>query len=159
PGWTSSVVQQTDGTISVYLLNTKPLILSVNQTINLQLQYVKTDGTGGSRGTRVELRYQQMTYESDTTVLAGHRVSYVSIVDHAGQQNIPLHVSVLDNDTILNDGTTTNTITLRITNVSDQAITFNNSSMTAPSRLTFSFDTQAAGKNADWALTTTDSAS
>ncbi len=161
--WQLTTLQQTDGTVSIYLLNTLGLTLPTGQSLSLQLQHIKADGTGGTRGSRAEMRYRQMTYEKDTTALTGSRLSYLSIINQTGQKNIPLHLGFVGTNTILNDNSTGNTVTMRVANISDSDLTLNPATSAAPTHLTISFDVQPQGKNStddpfgySWALTTAD---
>jgi hypothetical protein len=109
-GWLISEPSETNGIVSLYLLNKHAVTLAAGAPIPLKLQHVSADGRGGARGTKVELRYQNLQYVSDTTgqtpeLLAdGQRVQYTSIVNQRGKKSIPLQVGFVGSDTILNNG-------------------------------------------------------
>jgi len=43
----------------------------------------------------------------------GNRMRYIHITNHRGQKNIPLHVWLVDGNTVLNDGSSETTLKLR----------------------------------------------
>ncbi len=149
----SSPVSQSDGLVSLYFLNTndQPL-LNANHTESLTIQNLNGAAAGGARTTRAELMCPQFTYQGEP-FNNYYREKSLSIVSHRGKKNIPLHVGFVGSNRILNDGTSQNTLILRITNVlKDRAIPFNPaSSGDQASKLIISFDTEF-----DWALGTTD---
>jgi|GEM_PF-6381546 len=128
------------------------LKLAPGARLKLALDGLAADGRGGARNARVELRYQKLSYANDPSPISGGRVHHLSIVNHQGQKNIPLHVSVIGSNTILNDGATPSEQCLRITNVlSDAAIGLVPSDDSA-SRFVLSFDVFNASEMNDWAL-------
>ena len=128
------------------------LKLAPGARLKLALDGLAADGRGGARNTRVELRYQKISYANDPSPISGGRMHHLSIVNHQGQKNIPLHVSVIGSNTILNDGATPNEQCLRITNVlSDGAIGLVPTG-DAASRFVLSFDVFNSSEMNDWAL-------
>ncbi|GIH15131.1 hypothetical protein [Rugosimonospora africana] len=150
-GWSATGPQrQPDGTVSLYLLCTGLRSLSPATPVRLLLNQISADGTGGARGTQVELRMQGLRY-ADGTPLADLRLIHVDLVNQRGQKNIPLHVGFAGSHSVLNDGVTKNTLTVRITNVSSANLTLGGLTGAAPSTFILSFD---SGKT--WGLATPD---
>ncbi|MFM7794121.1 MAG: hypothetical protein ACKO90_40700, partial [Microcystis panniformis] len=75
-------------------------------------------------------------------------------IDHRGKKNIPLHVSFVESNRILNDGHTPNELTLRIVNVlKDKAIPLiPDSKGDKASKFIISFDVQNQNETKEWAL-------
>ncbi len=121
---------------------------------SLTLQRMSAAPGSGARGTQVELIPRQLTAAGgDATPITGSRSQYVHITNQQGKKNIPLHVGFVNGNTVLNDGKSTNTLQLRITNVSkDGAITLNPKSSSAPSKFIVSFDAQLQRQSKEWAL-------
>jgi hypothetical protein len=118
----SSPVTQTDGIVSLYFLTTKTTALEANGTITLTLQNISASTEGGARTTRVEFLCPAFTYQGET-LTHYYREKTLSIISHRGKKNIPLHVSFVESNRILNDGKTQNELILRIVNVlKDKAI-------------------------------------
>jgi hypothetical protein len=123
------------------------------EQLTLTLHGISADAGSGSRGTQVELIPHQLTYEGDDTPITGSRMRYIHITNHRGQKNIPLHVWFVNGNTVLNDGKSTTTLKLRISNGSgDRDITLNERSSQEASKFVISFEVGEAEK-ADWALT------
>ncbi len=155
-GWSLGYHQEPDASVTIYFLSTQARTLPPGAQVAMTFPHVSASGAGGARGTRVELLYQQLTFGSDASPITGRRQIYLSIVNQRGQKAIPLHVNFVGFNTILNDGNTQNTLTLRITNVlRDSVIALNPAGSTTPSRFILSFDVQASGEVRDWALGTT----
>ena len=132
--WMWQHVSQADGTDSLYLLFTPGHAIEPDTTLTLTLQNVSAAAGGGARGTRVALRYQQLTTDTGDGV-SGTRLQHVTIVNQRGRRNIPLHVGFVGSNQVLNN-TTTNALTLRITNtLRDAPFIFNHET-----RFILSFD-------------------
>lgn len=155
--WSLGQMQQNDGTISLYLLSLIERTLPPGAVLSLNLQHVSADGRDGTRGTRVELRYQQLVYgDEDLTPVNGRRLQQLSVINQRGRRNIPLHVSFQGGNTIFNDGVSPNTLNLRLTNAQREGdISLQPVGSAAPTRLILSFDTQPEGEEIEWALGTT----
>ncbi|TRT52891.1 MAG: hypothetical protein EWV85_14825 [Microcystis aeruginosa Ma_QC_C_20070703_M131] len=151
----SSPVTQADGIVSLYFLTTNTT-LSANEVVTLTLPNVSASAAGGARTTRVEFLCPEFTYQGET-LTHYYREKKLSVIDHRGKKNIPLHVSFVGSNRILNDGTTTNKLTLRIVNVlKDKSIPLiPDSKGDNASKFIISFDVQEEGQNKDWALGTT----
>lgn len=149
--WNMSYQQQNDQTVSLYFLNTNSQIILPDNSIQLLLQNVRLDASGGARGTRVELKYKNMKYQDAAKPLAGFREKYLSIIDHQGKKEIPLRVDFVGSNTILNDNSSQNTLKLRISNISkSDTIHLNTKNSNTPSKFILSFD--CGNDNDEWAL-------
>jgi hypothetical protein len=127
--------------------------LKPQEQLTLTLHGVSADAGNGSRGTQVELLPHQLTYVGDDAPITGNRMRYIHITNHRGQKNIPLHVWLVDGNTVLNDGISETPLKLRISNGSgDRDITLNERRSKEASKFVISFEVGEAGK-ADWALT------
>jgi len=148
-----------NGIVSIYFLCTDPQtyfasgLLTPNQGKALTLQRVCAAQAGGARGTRVELSAEQLTFQGDPNPLPGSRVNQLQILSHRGNVEVPLHIAFAGNGTVLNDGTTANTLTLRICNTSTtQTIALQaGSGEPAP---TFVISVDAGDSSQDWTLAT-----
>ncbi len=81
--------------------------------ITLTLENISAAPEEGSRGTRVQIKYNNLNYQGSNEDLSGNRLQYLNIVNQRGKKTVPLHVSCLGSNTILNDGTE-NELTLTI---------------------------------------------
>lgn len=152
----SSPVTQTDGIVSLYFLMTNTTALEANKTITLTLQNISASAEGGARTTRVEFLCPEFTYQGET-LTHYYREKTLSIINHRGKKNIPLHVSFVESNRILNDGKTPNELILRIVNVlKDKSIPLIPASKgDKASKFIISFDVQEEEKqNKDWGLGT-----
>jgi hypothetical protein len=150
-GWSATPPQrQPDGTVSMYLLSTTTTVLGPSAPIRLRLRQISADGTGGARGTQVELRYRGLRY-ADGTPLADTKLLHLDIVNQRGKKNIPLHVGFAGTHTVLNDGRTANALTVRLTNVSSTDLPLTGQQDAAPSTFIISFDADQS-----WGLATRD---
>lgn len=156
--WVIDGPHPTEGGISYYLLSTNPSVIEAGQSTVVNLAKLNANGTGGARGTRVELKWNKdaLEYVAEGTtgpekLVAGHRVKHLDIVNQQGAEYIPLHVSFFGPNQVLNNGVA-NRLTLRITNelkegniqlIPPQDPEF------SPSRFIFSFD---ASDSQDWTL-------
>jgi hypothetical protein len=148
-----SYAKQRDGGASLYFLKTaETLSFEPDARLVLTLQSIEADRRGGSRGTRVELKYRGLTYAGDRTPINGKGVQHISIVNHRGRKNLPLHVGIVGSNTILNDGASDNGVILCIANADqDNPITLSKTE-DAPSKFIISFDVQSKTENKEWAL-------
>ena len=164
-GWKISKPTDTEDGVSLFLLSTNPRVLGSGKSTSLALLNLGADGSGGARGTRVELRWgaDSLEYVSPgggaaEALVAGHRIEHLSIVNESGQKHIPLHVGIVGPNKILNDGKTPNKLKLRITNLlTDGTIHLNPTPRTEypPSEFTITFDSSKVDKREEWALGTT----
>jgi hypothetical protein len=159
-GWKISKAVETGDGLSFYLLIANPAVVKSGKAIAVKVNNLNADSTGGSRGTRVELKWPQgsLEYVADgaqpESLTAGHRVQHLDIVDQRGEQHIPLHVGIVGANKITNDGQE-NIVKLRITNVlkpgeGNIQLTEKGGQESA-SQFLFSFD---ASDKQEWALAT-----
>ncbi|HEV2783236.1 MAG TPA: LamG domain-containing protein [Actinophytocola sp.] len=152
-GWTMRIQSQPDGTVAFALSCKDKREIKPGETVGFTLQNIGADGVGGTRGTRVQLSYAEMSYPDEPSALRGRRVRHLSIVNRRGQQHIPLQVGFVGFNTIIADGASTSDLRLRIANVSKQPIPLTPSGRTAPSAFVLSFDVQKADSPAgDWVI-------
>ncbi|MBT9314055.1 hypothetical protein [Leptothoe spongobia] len=109
-----------------YVLSTSPesTVINPGKRITLTLENIGAAPAGGSRGTRVEIKYDHLQYQGSTETISGNRLQYLNIVNQRGKKQIPLYVGFLGSNTILNDGTE-NELTLTI-----QSLPHHNASLT-----------------------------
>lgn len=156
-GWTGEVSKAPDGTVSVALTAAEQREIKANETVQFGLHDIGADGRGGTRGTRVQLRYAQMYYPDEPSALDGTRVQYLSLINRRGQKQIPLDVGFIGFNTILSDGRSTSPLRLRIVNLSSLPIPLVPSGQEGASAFILSFETQKPGAPVDeWALGTPD---
>ncbi len=156
--WNMAYVHNTNGTDSLYFLSTAARTLNSGDKLKITLPGIGAEPGKGARGTRVETRYNNITFRGES--LNGYLAEHLSIVNHGGKQYLPLHTGFHLGNRVLNDGNTGNTLLLRLTNTMkpdaaypDRAkIKLNGANAAAPSKLILSFDAQAAGESKDWAL-------
>ena len=122
--------------------------------------YVGADAGQGARGTRVELRYTNMSYSDGGETITGNREIHMSVINHRGKQNIPLHVGFVGDNGVLNDGTTQNTLKLRFFNIlvydstnphTSELRFLHNDNTTLRSKFILSFDV-GIEEEEEWAL-------
>jgi hypothetical protein len=143
----SSPVTQADGIVSLYFLTTNTT-LSANEVVTLTLPNVSASAAGGARTTRVEFLCPEFTYQGET-LTHYYREKNLSVIDHRGKKNIPLHLTFIGSNRILNDGKE-KTLTLQIHNVlKGKSIDFNPKTSDTPSRFILYFDVDT-----DWGLGT-----
>lgn len=152
----------------IYLRKTKDLLLecatpskqSPGQTV--VFSNVGADATQGARGTRVELVCTNMNYKSSAEPINTVREIHLGIINHRGKKNLPWQLGFVGGNAIVNDGVTTNPLTLRIANIAPynalsptlSNITFNHDAedATKTTKIILSFQTGVA--NDPWAIET-----
>ena len=99
--------------------------MAPDEKIQLQLANLAIDGDLGARATRVELRTDHLYYRHDSEFdLKVTREKHLNIINHRGEQYIPLHVGIMGSDTVLNNGEA-DQLKLRVVNTSQKdTITF-----------------------------------
>ncbi len=151
------------GTVSVYLLfvGEEELKILPGKPLVLVLQHVKASLHGGSRGSRVELRYQTDGKELLTAPaesLRCFRQERLQIINHRGKKELPMIAAFEGSSTVLNDGATANNLVLQISNfLHNSTIALNARDSESPTKLILSFDTSE--EHAAWALCDPDNAS
>jgi hypothetical protein len=104
-----------------YLLNDHPRVIEHGERITLTLENIGAAPEGGSRGTRVEIKYNNLQYQGSSETISGNRLQYLNIVNQRGKKQIPLYVGFLGSNTILNDGTE-NELILTIQSLPNQSV-------------------------------------
>ena len=138
-GWSFTGPQpQPDGTVSLFLLSTAAATLTPTAPIRLRLSQISADGGNGARGTQLELRFR-LRYP-DGTPLADTKLLHLDLVNQRGKKYVPLHVGFVGSHTVLNDGRTPNSLTVRLTNISAGDLRLAGLSEPAPTRFIVSFD-------------------
>lgn len=107
-----------DGTLSLYFKSKGNWTLQEGEKVVIKLNQIRAATQGGTRGTRVMLKYQNLLHAGNTKTFSGFREMLLNIVNHQGKRNIPLHVGFVGHNTVLNNGKHPNTLCLRITNSS-----------------------------------------
>jgi len=131
----------------LYLACANPVTIMRGAALDLALTGLSADGTGGTRGTRVELTYQGMRYAGEPDELTGQRLAFLDVVNQRGRRQIPLAIGFAGGNRVLNDGVTANTLRIRIANRSrDTALSL------AGASFTLSYDVQEANETHEWAL-------
>jgi Concanavalin A-like lectin/glucanases superfamily/Chaperone of endosialidase len=131
----------------LYLASANPVTIPRGTALDLTLTGLNADGTGGTRGTRVELTYQGMRYAGEPDELIGQRLAFLDVVNQRGRRQIPLAIGFVGGNRVLNDGVTANTLRIRIANRSrDTALSLTGASFT------LSYDVQEANETHEWAL-------
>ena len=120
-GWR---MQQQDNVFYLLLTSSERKVIENGERITLTLENIGAAPEGGSRGTRVEIKYNYLQYQGSNETISGNRLQYLNIVNQRGKKQIPLYVGFLGSNTILNDGTE-NELTLTIQSLPNQ-----NSSLT-----------------------------
>jgi hypothetical protein len=166
-GWTGTAVTEPDGLQSIYLLATAPPTLDPGLQLAVRLPGVSADGTGGARGTRVQVSYRNLAWSGDdTTPVEGSRTVHLDVLNTAGggggggglATRLPLHVGFTGSRSVLNDGSA-NSLDLTVTNARlSDSLVLNPPTASAPTRFLLTFDA-SPGRGApsrDWALATAD---
>ena len=155
-GWKISKPTPTGDGVSLYLLSTNPITVKKDTSTFLTLHNLSADASGGSRGTRVELKWgmDRLEYAGGSKVSAGNRVRHLSIVNERGEQQLPVLMSFVGTDKVLNEAATGNTLKLRMANLLKQgSIQLYPEGDTEPaSKFTVWFDVSDNASDNVWAL-------
>jgi|GEM_PF-2125249 len=153
--WSLGNKQQPDGTISLYFLCRNEKYTINFKEVALTLQQVKASARGGARGTQVELKYANLQYQGEKENFSGNRLQNLSIINHYGRKDIPLHVGFINGDDILNDGITCNELRLRIANTTLKEVSLKPIDSGVSPKFIISFDTGEAETDTGKAKTDT----
>jgi hypothetical protein len=106
------------GTVSVYFLyKDTSKVFGSGKCLVVPLRKISANAGSGARGTRVELKLNQLTYVDETTPITGSRIQHLQIISHLGSRRVPLHIGFVGSNRILNDGSSENTLVLQLMNV------------------------------------------
>ncbi|EKU96511.1 hypothetical protein Lepto7375DRAFT_0516 [Leptolyngbya sp. PCC 7375] len=122
-GWT----MQSKGN-TLYFGMARKTVIPHGERMTLTLENISAAPEGGSRGTRVEIKYDQLLYQGSNETISGNRLQYLNIVNQRGKKQIPLYVGLLGSNTILNDGQE-NELTLTIQSLPNMSVPFINLSL------------------------------
>ncbi len=150
-GWSLYRQPHGSGAFSLYLLNTSSIQLDAGKIVKLILTGINVDPTGGSRGTRLLYRYNNIGFVGENEVLNGNLTQHLSLVNQRGKRSVPLHFGFVGSNTIVNDGQSLNSLTLRISNtIPGDTLALGPIGSAAPTTFTLFFD---VGVNTvEWAL-------
>ncbi|MGH1436686.1 MAG: hypothetical protein ACRBG0_19765 [Lewinella sp.] len=116
--------------------------------LHLKINGLFGDGKYGSRGSQVQLQYNELKYPTETNFLKrGAQIAYFNLVSHVGREYIPLHAGFIGSNTVINQKTKSNgdaldnDLTLRLTNTSKKyTIKWNSGGDTTDDDSLFIFD-------------------
>src|SRR6266446_9512495 len=80
------------GTVSVYFLRKDTSKVGPGERLVVPLRKISANAGSGARGTRIELKLNQLTYVDETTQITGSRIQHLQIISHLGSRRVPLHV-------------------------------------------------------------------
>ena len=112
-----------DGTLSLYFKAKGSWTMQKGDKVMFQLNQIRAATAGGTRGTRMMLKYKNLLHVGNSAAFSGHKEMHLNIINHQGKKHIPLHVGFIGSNTVLNDGDHPNTLRLRITNCSHKGQT------------------------------------
>ena len=143
--------------------NVTPKIIAPGEKITLQLSNIGIAGNQGARSTGLVLLTNNIYYhhESESNIHITRKKN-LNILNHRGQEFVPLHVGIVGSDTLLNNGET-NTLELRISNESnEESIRFQSADPASgeePSEIHIAFDIDPNDNTLEeWALCDPDEA-
>lgn len=108
---------------TLYFGMAEKTVIPQAERMTLTLENISAAPEGGSRGTRVEIKYDQLLYQGSNETISGSRLQYLNIVNQRGKKQIPLYVGLLGSNTILNDGQE-NELTLTIQSLPSMSVPF-----------------------------------
>lgn len=117
-GWSMTTKGNT-----LYFGMAKKTLIPQADRMTLTLENISAAPEGGSRGTRVEIKYDQLLYQGSNETISGSRLQYLNIVNQRGKKQIPLYIGLLGSNTILNDGQE-NELTLTIQSLPSMSVPF-----------------------------------
>lgn len=124
------------------------------------LHLMKAAVSGGSRGSRIELRYHLdgvLVSPDQTSGKLKIRQERLQIINNRGKKELPMLAAFEGSSTVLNDGRTPNSLSLQISNfLQNSTIKLNARDSESPTKFILSFDTSE--EQAAWALCDGDNA-
>jgi len=111
-----------------YKQNNQLIKLAKGEKLLFTLENISAEPAGGSRGTRVELKYQNLTYGTTNNFIIGNQLQYLNIVNQRGSKNLPLYVGFVGSTEVAKDKsiTTSQNSTIAI-EIIDNKIIYDNS--------------------------------
>jgi hypothetical protein len=158
--WKISEPTPTPDGVSLFLLNNKIGTVQQDTGTFVMLHNLSADPSGGARGTRVQLKWTDKLIYAGTAaeqLPTGQRVQHLSIVNASGEKQIPLIVRIVSADRVVNDGTTTNKLRLRIASLlkTGNINLYPDKDPEYPmSKFIFRFDVPKTDDDKEWTLTT-----
>jgi hypothetical protein len=100
-----------------YKQNNQLIELEKGEKLLFTLENISAEPAGGSRGTRVELKYQNqnLTYGNTNNFINGNQLQYLNIVNQRGSKNLPMYIGFV--------GSTKVEATQKITTAQDISVT------------------------------------
>ncbi|MBL4709893.1 MAG: hypothetical protein JKY48_15785, partial [Flavobacteriales bacterium] len=114
--WSTVAELRPDNSVKIWINSKQNITINKEDSFEFILSNLIANPGYGSRGTQVELQYKGFAYAGKANVLSGLQVTFLEVLSHIGLENIPLHVGFVGSNTVLNDGHTSNSLSLRITN-------------------------------------------
>lgn len=147
--------------LSLYLLYTGDRTWPASSRRQLRLTGINADASGGARGTQVVMVPNQLAFVGSDVPITGSRTQHLSIINHSGLMEIPLHVGFKGSNQVVNINEVESKLTLQIVNTRRLAqshseippITLDAAEDdVVGSRLILEFDTQSDDEEKSWAL-------
>ncbi len=79
-------MQQQDHTFYLLLNSADSKVIENGERITLTLENIGAAPSGGSRGTRVEIKYDNLQYQDSNETISGNRLQYLNIVNQRGKK-------------------------------------------------------------------------
>lgn len=161
--WNIKADTLSNGCQVLYLGYKTETTIDPNNMISISINNLKANPIGGSRSTNVELVCSKVTYKGNTTLINGNRTQYLTIINHFGSSEVPLHAGVIGSNVVVNDGYTASTLQLKISRAfhlpQNTDVTLSGTSTSTPSTLYFSFEIEPSSNDVPWAIATEDQVS
>lgn len=84
-----------------YLIGNRQEAWKDKEKLTFTLQNISAAPDGGARGTRVEIKYDNL--KTGDAPLTGNRLKNLNILNQRGKKQVPLYVGFIGSNTILND--------------------------------------------------------
>lgn len=143
-------VSQLGGLVTLFFNSIGGYNLYPMAELNLTLNNVSADASGGARTTRLQMNYSGLTYADSGAAVQGSTEVVTGIVNHTGQQTSPLAAGFLTTDTVFNGAGNSNALSIRLSNTmssgedSQQGIQFNGADTATPTTLILYFSGAAS---------------
>lgn len=121
--WSMIGVEEAGNGVYFYFLYTgSGVSIAPNTSQTIEIPAVGANPVGGARNTTVQFSYRSVFPASSAVALKGTRLQNLSLVNHTGQKDLPLHCSIVGVPNVLNDGKTSNALTFRLVNMGTDPI-------------------------------------
>jgi hypothetical protein len=115
-----------------YKQNNQLIKLEKGDKLLFTLENISAEPAGGSRGTRIELKYQSLTYETTSNPVSGNQLQYLNIVNQRGSKNLPLYVGFIGSTDVITPNAIVTAQDISVTTkAKDDTKNLNNNSYTA----------------------------